>query len=76
MLRVQVPPIAPFDFYKNFCYNIFTKQKEIKFMNLFYAKTLLQKAYLDMVSEALAGKELKSAEECAEEFLEKLDFSR
>lgn len=45
-------------------------------MNLFYAKTLLQKVYLDMVSEALAGKELKTAEEYAEEFLEKLDFSR
>ena len=45
-------------------------------MNLFYAKMLLQNVYLEMVSETLAGKELKTAEEYAEEFLEKLDLSR
>ena len=44
--------------------------------NLTFANQFLKDLYLEMVNEALAGKELKTAEEYAEEVLEKLDLSR
>ena len=45
-------------------------------LTLFSAKEVLQMVYLDIISEALAGKELETAEEYAERVLEKLDSSR
>ena len=44
--------------------------------SLLVLEKLLKNFYLEIVNEALAGKALKTAEEYAEEVLEKLDLSR
>ena len=44
--------------------------------SLLVLERLLKSFYLEIVNEALAGKELKTAEEYAEVVLEKLDLPR